>query len=120
MRKAKVFVSDKEAGVLYESELGKSYRFSYLANYAGLPVSLTMPTSQRIYEFNTFPPFFDGLLPEGYQLEGLLKTGKIDRNDMFSQLLAVGDDLVGNVTIKEAFDHDSNDGIRPFNGEDQS
>jgi serine/threonine-protein kinase HipA len=120
MRKAKVFVSDKEAGVLYESELGKSYRFSYLANYAGLPVSLAMPTSQRTYEFNTFPPFFDGLLPEGYQLEGLLKTGKIDRNDMFSQLLAVGDDLVGNVTVKETFNYDSNDSIRHFNGEDKA
>ena len=37
----------------------------------------------------------------GYQLEGLLKIGKVDRNDLFSQLMAVGDDLVGNVTVKE-------------------
>jgi serine/threonine-protein kinase HipA len=34
-------------------------------------------------------------------LDGLLKFGKIDRNDFFSQLMAVGDDLVGNVTVKE-------------------
>ena len=60
-----------------------------------------MPLSQREYEFESFPPFFDGLLPEGYQLEGLLKIGKIDRNDFFTQLISVGDDLVGNVTVKE-------------------
>ncbi len=38
-----------------------------------------MPVSDKVYEFSSFPPFFEGLLPEGYQLEGLLKFGKIDR-----------------------------------------
>ena len=60
-----------------------------------------MALSQKVFEFDSFPPFFDGLLPEGYQLEGLLKIGKVDRNDFFAQLMAVGDDLVGNVTVKE-------------------
>jgi serine/threonine-protein kinase HipA len=57
--------------------------------------------TQRVYNFDSFPSFFDGLLPEGYQLEGLLKIGKVDRNDFFGQLLAVGDDLVGIITVKE-------------------
>ena len=48
-----------------------------------------------------FPPFLDGLLPEGSQLEGLLKLKKIDRNDLFSQLMAVGEDVVGVVTLQE-------------------
>jgi hypothetical protein len=30
-----------------------------------------------------------------------LKIKKIDRNDHFSQLIAVGDDMVGVVTVKE-------------------
>ena len=55
----------------------------------------------RIYKFDKFPPFFDGLLPEGIQLEGLLKIRKIDKNDLLSQLIAVGEDLVGAVTVKE-------------------
>ena len=101
MRKAKVFVNNVEAGTLLELEFGKKYRFEYEKGYSEMPVSLTMPLSQKVYEFDSFPPFFDGLLPEGYQLEGLLKIKKIDRNDFFSQLLAVGDDLVGNVTAKE-------------------
>jgi serine/threonine-protein kinase HipA len=104
MRKAKVFVNGKEAGILLELEFGKRYRFEYLEEYKAIPVSLTMPLMQRIYEFSSFPPFFDGLLPEGYQLEGLLKIGKIDRNDFFAQLMAVGDDMVGNITMKEVWE----------------
>lgn len=101
MRKAKVYVNAIEAGILTEPESGKNYRFDYLEGYTGNAVSLTMPVSQHVYEFDSFPPFFDGLLPEGYQLEGLLKFGKVDRNDFFAQLMAVGADLVGNVTVKE-------------------
>lgn len=101
MRIAKVFVNGIEAGRLKELEFSKRYSFEYIQEYTGSPVSLTIPLSLLRYEYDFFPPFFDGLLPEGYQLEGLLKFRKIDRNDFFSQLLAVGDDLVGNVTVKE-------------------
>jgi serine/threonine-protein kinase HipA len=101
MKSAKIFVNNVEAGILTELDFGKKYRFEYIDSYSGTPVSLTMPFNKLVYEFDSFPSFFDGLLPEGYQLEGLLKFGKIDRNDFFSQLVAVGDDLVGNVTVKE-------------------
>lgn len=94
-------VSGKEAGILSEMDFGKKYRFEYLTGYAGSPVSITMSSRSYSYDFDSFPPFFDGLLPEGYQLDGLLKFSKIDRNDLFSQLVAVGDDLVGNVTVEE-------------------
>ena len=60
-----------------------------------------MPTKEKIYKFDRFPPVFEGLLPEGIQLEGLLKIKKIDKHDYFSQLIAVGDDMVGAVTVKE-------------------
>ncbi len=101
MRTAKVYVCGKEAGLFTEIIQGKRYRFEYLEEYSGYPVSLTMPTNVNDYYFDTFPPFFDGLLPEGHQLEGLLKTGKVDRNDLFSQLMLVGNDTVGAVTVKE-------------------
>jgi len=101
MRKAKVFVCGKEAGYLTEMVMGKEYVFEYNEEYTGLPVSLTMPLSRKQYVFDTFPPFFDGLLPEGHQLEGLLKIGKADRNDLFSQLMLVGRDTVGAVTVME-------------------
>ena len=101
MRKAKVFVKGIEAGMLSEMEPRRKYVFEYLDGYNGLEVSRTMPIDQRKYSFNIFPPFFDGLLPEGYQLEGLLKIKKIDKSDNFSQLIAVGEELIGVITVKE-------------------
>ena len=101
MRKAKIFVKGVEAGILTEVKRDNEYVFEYLDKYEGLEVSRTMPSDVRVYKFNKFPPFFDGLLPEGIQLEGLLKIRKIDKNDFFSQLIAVGDDLIGVITVKE-------------------
>ena len=101
MRKVKVYVKGKEAGTLTEVVRGKEYLFEYLDGYDGLEVSRTMPLKEKVYEFDRFPSFFDGLLPEGVQLEGLLKLKKIDKHDYFSQLIAVGGDMVGAVTVKE-------------------
>ncbi len=99
MRKAKVYNFGKLAGYLIEDN--KKFVFYYNENYEGPPISQTMPTSKKKYVYDSFPPFFDGLLPEGSQLEALLKFNKIDRNDFFSQLLTVGKDLVGSVTVEE-------------------
>jgi serine/threonine-protein kinase HipA len=104
MRKAKIYVNGIETGLLTELVKGKEYMVEYLDNYDGLEISRTMPIKQKLYKFNSFPPFFDGLLPEGFQLEGLLKTKKIDRTDYFSQLLAIGEDMVGVVTVKEVME----------------
>jgi serine/threonine-protein kinase HipA len=101
MRRAKVFVKGVDAGVLEERVPGKEYNFRYLDTYQGDPVSLTMPIDQREIQYDHFPPFFDGVLPEGVMLDGLLRQRKIDKNDLFSQLLAVGKDLVGAVTVEE-------------------
>ena len=103
MKKARVFVDGIEAGELQELEQGKHYRFVYKIGYEGPSVSLEMPLTVQCYEYNRFPPFFEGLLPEGIMLEGLLRQAKIDRNDLMRQLITVGADLVGNVTV-EAID----------------
>jgi len=101
MRRAKVFVKGVEAGSLTEVIQGREYVVEYIDGYYGIDISRTMPIKQKVYKFDRFPPFFDGLLPEGIQLEGLLKIKKIDKHDYFSQLIAVGNDMVGAVTIKE-------------------
>jgi serine/threonine-protein kinase HipA len=97
MRKARILIKGIDAGVLTFSE--NIYSFQYLPGFAGEQVSLTMPVRSEPYIFTSFPAFFDGLLPEGAQLEGLLRAGKIDKNDFFSQLLAVGEELVGAVSV---------------------
>jgi serine/threonine-protein kinase HipA len=99
-RQASIFMHGNKAGMLTEIIPIKEYHFTYIPNYLGEPISLTMPIQKDPYVFNRFPPFFDGLLPEGGQLEALLRIQKIDRNDLFSQLLVVGDDLIGAVTVK--------------------
>ena len=84
-----------------EIEAGKSYVFEYLDGYAGQSISLTMPILQKRYEFDKFPSFFDGALPEGPRLEALLRQAKLDRTDYFGQLVTVGADLVGAITVEE-------------------
>lgn len=101
MKKAKVLVDSIPAGELQEVERGKKYRFIYLEGYQGPSVSLEMPLTKLIYEYNKFPPFFEGLLPEGIMLEGLLRYAHIDRHDLMAQIIAVGGDLVGNVTVED-------------------
>ena len=108
MRRAKVYLfraglpAGRElAGIIEETEKNKSYKFVYERGYSAEPVSLTMPVSKREYIFEEFPPFFDGLLPEGVMLEGLVRKSKIDSNDLFGQLMAVGRDMVGAVTVEE-------------------
>ena len=100
MKRAKVFVHGAFAGILFEVEQGGPYRFVYQKDYDGAPVSLTMPVAEGSFQFISFPPFFEGLLPEGIMLEGLLRQLKIDRHDYFSQLIMTGADLVGAVTVK--------------------
>lgn len=87
------------AGILRELDTG-GFEFEYLPGYTGLAVSLTLPLRSEVYRFKEFPAFFEGLLPEGPQLEALLRTAKLDRKDYFGQLLQVGGDLVGSVTVQ--------------------
>jgi serine/threonine-protein kinase HipA len=101
MRTAKVYQQGKLAGLL--AELDRThYRFTYASGYVGEPVSLALPVRVAPYDFTTLPPIFEGLLPEGVQLEAMLRRYKVDRNDLFTQLLIVGADVVGSLTVQEA------------------
>lgn len=98
MRVARVYLHKKFAGTLKEIEYRRKYVFEYDAGYDGPVVSVTLPKG-KVHEFKKFPPFFEGLLPEGENLEELLRTLKIDRRDYLGQLLAVGQDTVGAASI---------------------
>ena len=100
MKQVEILLFDIPVGLLKEVEFSKEYIFSYYSDYSGSPVSKTLPLAVKDYQFDCFPPFFDGLLPEGVMLEFMLKQKKIDKNDYLSQLIAVGSDLVGAVTVR--------------------
>jgi serine/threonine-protein kinase HipA len=99
-RSAHVCVNHQKAGILTELKRGYHYQFLYLPDYEGSSISLTMPVRSEPYIYDRFPPFFDGLLPEGNHLEALLRQVKLDRDDYFSQLIAVGKDMVGAVSVE--------------------
>ena len=99
MKKAQIFFDSRPAGILAEEN--GHYIFEYSKDYKGPSISRTMPREKEKFEFEEFPAFFDGLLPEGVNLEAFLRRTKIDRRDYFSQLLAVGRDLVGAVTAEK-------------------
>jgi len=89
-----------------------AWSFTYRPDYEGPAVSLTMPFRREPYTFDRFPSVFEGLLPEGVQLEAVLRKHKIDRHDPYGQLIVVGADLVGSLTIEPCLDPQ-----KPVNGQ---
>ena len=100
MRTAVVYQQGKLAGLLTEVD-PSHYHFTYEPGYTGEPVSLALPVRTAPYDFPALPPIFEGLLPEGVQLEAMLRRHKVDRHDLFTQLLIVGADVVGSLTVQE-------------------
>lgn len=98
MRKALVKVRDEAAAVL-EENAGR-YTLTYFDGYSGGPVSLALPPRDEPYPFDRFPAFFDGLLPEGWMLEATLCGLKVERGDYMGQLLSLGGNTVGDVTVE--------------------
>lgn len=110
MRRCAVYQMGTLAGYLEEMGEG-AWSFTYCPEYAGPAVSLTMPLRREPYAFDRFPSLFEGLLPEGVQLEAVLRKHKIDRNDPYGQLIVVGSDMVGSLTIEPCLDPNE-----PMNG----
>lgn len=99
MRKIQLNLHNIAAAIL--TERNGEYELSYLKDYSGEPLSRALPVKKQLYTFQNFPPFLDGLLPEGIQLEALLRSYKIDAEDYLSQIIQVGKDLIGAITIEE-------------------
>ena len=68
MKRAKVYVHDREAGVLIEDENGFMFRYldDYLGSEGAEAVSLTLPLRTEEYRDKVLFPFFDGFQRVGY------------------------------------------------------
>ena len=101
MKQAKVFISNTLAGILTEDEAGYEFMYlpEYLASVSAIPVSLTLPLSDKPYRDKVLFPFFDGLIPEGWLLDIAEQSWKISARDRFSLLLACCKDCIGNVSV---------------------
>lgn len=101
MKQAKVFISNTLAAILTEDEAGYEFMYlpEYLASDSAIPVSLTLPLSDKPYRDKVLFPFFDGLIPEGWLLDIAEQSWKISARDRFSLLLACCKDCIGNVSV---------------------
>lgn len=93
-------------------------RFSYVpeafesgAHLAPAGISFGMPVRDRPYDVSgvNLDPFFAGLLPEGLRLRALVQQLKTSEDDLFSMLVAVGQNTVGDVWV-QAVDSDPHAG----------
>ncbi len=101
-RAGKVFVQDKYAGIILETDDGYSFTYDdiYLTNESSVPVSLTLPLREEPYISKVLFPFFDGLIPEGWLLGVVERNWKIDGKDRFGLLLASCKDCIGDVYVE--------------------
>ena len=106
-RRADVLYRDRLAGRLTELAEG-GYRFVYDQSYLrdGEPVSLAMPLRAEPFESEALPPFFAGLVPEGWYLRIVSPTIKVDEHDTFGLLIRTCGDCIGAVSLREAADDD--------------
>ena len=107
LRRGKVFVQGRYAGMVEETEDG--YSFSYDSGYLeanGPAVSLTIPLQEEPFFSETLFPFFDGLIPEGWLLSVVTRNWKLDPEDRFGLLLVSCEDSIGDVSVKNADDAD--------------
>lgn len=102
MKKAKVYMYDKMAGILTEDENGFHFQYdqSFLKSKASEPVSLTLPLTDIAFESKTMFPFFDGLIPEGWLLDIVQKNWKLNPRDRMGILLKACKDCIGAVSIE--------------------
>ncbi|MDS1310395.1 HipA N-terminal domain-containing protein [Marinobacter xiaoshiensis] len=89
------------AGVLERT--GTTVTFHYDAAYLQMrlpPLSLSLPLRLEPYEYEGLPPYFSGLVSEGWLKRIQAKEQRIDPNDEFSLLVHNGKDLPGAVTLE--------------------
>lgn len=102
-RRADIYVNEWKAGVLEETESG--YQFLYDPNYLTMesaePVSLTLPLQEEPYTSQVLFFFFDGLIPEGWLLDVVEDTWKVDPKDRMGLLLVSCRDTIGTVSVRE-------------------
>lgn len=106
MRKAQVFIHNKNAGTLIETDAPIEYIFiyndDYLANMANQPVCLSMPLTNKEYRSKYLFPYFFNLLSEGENRLIQSTLLHIDAEDDFGILLKTAScDTVGAITVKQ-------------------
>ena len=100
LRKARVFYKNELAGYISETQNGYIFQYDYEFFKKNIPISISLPPREEPYHSKELFPFFKGLLPEGWYLNVVSATQKVDNKDSFGLLLAsASGDTIGAVTI---------------------
>ncbi|WP_306514844.1 type II toxin-antitoxin system HipA family toxin [Corynebacterium sp.] len=97
---ADVYKNGVLAGKIVKDQVGV-LSFTYVGEYSGAPVATTLPVNSASVTMpgGGLPSFFAGLLPEGHRLTVLRKAVKTSSDDELSLILAIGNDLPGDVQV---------------------
>ncbi len=102
LRKAQVFYNKDLAG--YISETKDGYVFEYEKEFLkkNVPISISLPLKEGPCVSKELFPFFKVLLSEGWYLDIVSATQKVDREDSFGLLLSSTNvDTIGAVTVRK-------------------
>lgn len=103
LRKAQVFYKNELAGYITETPDGYTFQYDHAFFKKNIPISMSLPPREKPYHSKELFPFFKGLLPEGWYLDIVSATQKVDSKDSFGLLLAsASGDTIGAVTVIKA------------------
>lgn len=106
LRQAHVYYKDELAGYLSETDAGYIFQYDEKFLKKNISISLSLPLREEPYGSKELFSFFKGLLPEGWYLNIVSATQKVDAKDPFGILLSTaGSDTIGAVTIRKANDN---------------
>jgi serine/threonine-protein kinase HipA len=97
-KKGTVFFQNSPAGEIAQTA-ERFYEFRYDPKNQNA-VSWTLPRKETLHKSEDLFPFFDGLIPEGWLLNLVIKNWKIPPNDRMSLLLTSCQDCIGAVTVQ--------------------
>ena len=101
-RKARVFYSNELAGFLEETSEGYTFRYDSEFFKKNIPISISLLPREEPYISKELFPFFKGLLPEGWYLNIVSATQKVDSKDAFGVMIGTaGVDTIGAVTVRK-------------------
>ena len=102
LRKGQVFFNKDLAGDISETKDGYFFKYDKDFLKKNIPISVSLPLREKPYESKELFSFFKGLLPEGWYLDIVSATQKVDREDLFGVLLCTtSGDTIGAVTVRK-------------------
>ncbi len=101
-RKGQVFYNKDLAGNITETKEGYIFEYNKEFLKKNTPISISLPLREEPYASKELFSFFKGLLPEGWYLDIVSATQKVDREDLFGLLLCTTNlDTIGAVTVRK-------------------